>query len=212
MTLKNWWRMIWTTAVIGAAVTLVIGVCLELLDQKYSSQLTVGAFGVDVLNIILGGLMFGVLCQMGFFAYMMLNYIALGIVRRKRLWQWIQIFATVIAVFELGVWRYLKFGGDEETFFHYIDLSLLILAVALGVAYWKMKLTNPNGFIPSMFFITVFTILEAIPALRLDNWPSTWFMLIPLLVCNSWQILILHKLVKRDRASSQTQGTQKISG
>jgi len=82
--------------------------------------------------------------------------------------------------------------------------ELIVIAVSAAVALWKVKLTNKSGFISTFFFMAAGTILEVQPALKLDNTSSYLFMLIPLLVCNAWQILTLHKIIdkKKEPANS----------
>jgi len=51
-----------------------------------------------------------------------------------------------------------------------------------------------------VFFMCAVSVLEAVPALKLDNAASSLFMLAPLLVCNAWQILILHKILDNKKS------------
>jgi KinB signaling pathway activation protein len=44
----------------------------------------------------------------------------------------------------------------------------------------------------------VVTALEWIPALKETDVHSTLSMLVPLLFCNVWQVMQLHRLVKRE--------------
>jgi KinB signaling pathway activation protein len=44
------------------------------------------------------------------------------------------------------------------------------------------------------------TVLEAVPAIKQDNFASSLFMLAPLVVCNAWQILILHKVLDNKKS------------
>jgi KinB signaling pathway activation protein len=48
--------------------------------------------------------------------------------------------------------------------------------------------------------MTAVTVLEAVPALKLDNTASSLFMLAPLFVCNAWQILTLHKILDNKKS------------
>ena len=61
-------------------------------------------------------------------------------------------------------------------------------------------MTNRNAFIPTLFFMCAVSVLEAVPALKLDNAASSLFMLAPLFVCNAWQILILHKILDNKKS------------
>ena len=79
----------------------------------------------------------------------------------------------------------------------YFVPAIFILIVGALVAYFKTKQTNQGAFIPAIFFMIVVTIIEWVPALR-PNDPN-WFylMIITLLICNTYQLLILHKLNER---------------
>jgi KinB signaling pathway activation protein len=82
-------------------------------------------------------------------------------------------------------------------------MPIIILLVSAGIAYWKVKLTNRTAFVPTLFFMSVVTILEAVPAFSLDETGSSYaiFMIVPLLVCNAWQIMQLHKIVETTKKS-----------
>ena len=48
---------------------------------------------------------------------------------------------------------------------------------------------------PALFFMVVVTILEWVPALRINDTDWLYLMVIPLLLCNAYQLLILHRLI-----------------
>ena len=72
-----------------------------------------------------------------------------------------------------------------------------MLIVGTLVAYFKTKQTNQGAFIPAIFFMTVVTIIEWVPALRPNDPNWVYLMLITLLICNTYQLLILHSLNER---------------
>lgn len=76
----------------------------------------------------------------------------------------------------------------------YIGVAAFLLIVALVVAALKTKQTNQHAFIPAVFFMVVVTAIEWVPVLRVNEESWLYLMLIPLLVCNTYQPLILHKL------------------
>jgi KinB signaling pathway activation protein len=69
--------------------------------------------------------------------------------------------------------------------------------LSLGTAYWKVKMTNPHAFIPSVFFMLVFTLVETAIAIQVSNDEATLLMASALITCNAWQLLRLHKIVKK---------------
>ncbi|WP_282937986.1 KinB-signaling pathway activation protein [Paenibacillus sp. RC67] len=195
MTLRKWFYLFWTTLFIGAISALVIGIILQTNDQQFSF-LNGSAVGYNIVTMLLGGATISVLSQMGFFAYLIIRFIAIGIVRSKWVWDVLQIVLVIIALIDLV---YLRDANAQESWLSYTTLPLMMLIVGLGISYWKVKLTNRNGFIPTLFFMIVVTAIEAVPALRLDTAASTIFMMVPLIASNAWQILILSKVLKTNK-------------
>lgn len=195
MKFGNWVYLFWTTLLWGAFSALAIGVVLQLSDQEFGFMGFTG-ISFNIVTMLMGGLMFSVISQMGFFSYMMLNYIAIGIFRKRQWWNIAQLLIMIVILFDAAYLRYLTFE-QGESLLHYALLPVLLFLFSVSTAYWKVKMTNKSAFIPTLFFMTVATALEAVPSLQLDNVSSTLFMIIPLFVCNAWQILRLHKLVKQ---------------
>lgn len=148
--------------------------------------------------ILLGGATFSVLSQMGFFSYLIVRYIAIGFVKNKRILEYMQVIVVAVAFFDLTYLSHRAFAKPGESWIQFLGLPLILLVIALAIAYWKMKLTKPSGFIPTLLFMFVVTILEAVPALKLNSPPSYFFMLTPLLICNTWQILQLHRIIRNE--------------
>ncbi|SEC19071.1 KinB-signaling pathway activation protein [Paenibacillus sp. GP183] len=197
MTLRKWFRLFFTALLIGIITSVAVGLILEFTDQAFPIP-TMSGVGFNVVNMTLGGATISLLSQMGFFSFLIVRFIAIGIIRNKVIWDLIQLTLTIVAIIDLVYLRYSNFNGDSLLL--YTIMPLLILAISLGVSYWKVKLTNKNAFIPTLFFMVVVTILEAVPALKLNNTASSIFMLTPLIVCNSYQILSLHKMTENKKS------------
>ena len=195
MTLRKWFYLFWTTLLIGAISALIVGIILQMNDQQFSF-LNGSAVGYNVVTMLLGGATISVLSQMGFFAYLIIRFIAIGIVRSKWVWDVLQVVLVIIALIDLV---YLRDANAQQSWLSYTVLPVVMLVVGLGIAYWKVKLTNRNGFIPTLFFMTAVTAIEAVPALRLDTAASTIFMMVPLMASNAYQILILSKVLKTNK-------------
>ncbi|GGA04760.1 KinB-signaling pathway activation protein [Paenibacillus marchantiophytorum] len=198
MTLRKWFHLFWTTLLLGIIVSIGIGLILQYSDKDFS-VMGLSAVGFNVLNMLLGGATISVLSQMGFFAYLIVRFIVAGIIKSKTIWNLLQLAIVIVVLFDLVYLRMTNFEGTG-TVFSYIVLPVIILLISLGVAYWKVRLTNRNAFIPTLFFMCAVSVLEAVPALKLDNAASSLFMLAPLLVCNAWQILILHKILENKKS------------
>lgn len=194
VTLRKWFYLFWTTLLIGAFSALVTGIILQANDQQFSF-LGGSEIGYNILIMLLGGATISVLSQMGFFAYLIIRFIAMGIVRKKWVWDTVQIILIVVAIIDLVILRH----DSGESWLSYTTLPLVMLIVGLLVSAWKVKLTNRNGFIPTLFFMTAVTAIEAIPAIRLNTAASTIFMMVPLVASNAWQILILSKVLNTNK-------------
>lgn len=126
---------------------------------------------------------------MGFFAYLTVHRFGLGIFRS--LWNGVQIVLILFVLFDVVYFRHRAFGGDLSP---YIIDALVLTVVALVVSYIKAKQTNKEAFIPAIFFMVVVTVIEWVPAVRVNDDSWVHLMLFPLLICNAYQLLILHKL------------------
>ncbi|MBW7455733.1 KinB-signaling pathway activation protein [Paenibacillus sepulcri] len=199
MNLRKWFFLFWSTMAVGGVVTMIVGSIMQWTDQSFGF-LGLQAAGFNALMMLLVGLLFGAFSQMGFFAYLTLNYIALSVLRKSYLWNALQAYTTLFALGGLGYILY----GNRELLNNWIFWSL---PVALGltawlVAYFKVKQTNNHAFIPTVFLLVVVTILESWPTLTGEesNPSAIVFMVIPMFVCNAYQIMWLHRLVGKRTA------------
>lgn len=195
MTLRKWFFLFWTTLLIGAVTAVIAGLVLQFTDQQV--ELGGKQIGFSMITMILGGATISVLSQMGFFAYLIVRYIVGGIIR-KWAWDIVQVIIIVIVLFDLIYLRYVS-SGQQMSWGVYMILPLSLIIVSIGVAWWKVKITNRSAVIPTLFFMIAVTAIEAIPSLRLDNAASTVFMMVPLYLCNAWQILILSKVLNTNK-------------
>ncbi|EPY06984.1 KinB signaling pathway activation protein [Paenibacillus sp. E194] len=195
MNLKKWSYLFWTTTCIGGAISLVIGLALQVFQGEMGNFRGPVDILLNVLQLILSGCMISVYSQMGFFAYLTLNYIAIGLFKKG--WPYVQVLLTVIALLDLMFLRMLlgnrpegvRGGGYED-----IVLGIVVLVLAVVVSFWKVKATNATALIPTLFFMIAITTVETLSALNIGNM-ATWFVYIPLAICNAYQILMLHRLV-----------------
>jgi len=201
MTLRKWFFLFWSCMAIGGAVAIAAGLIMQWTDPSFGF-LGIGASGFNAGMMLLSGLLIGVFSQMGFFAYLTLNYIALSIFRKAYLWNSLQAYTTLFMIFLFG---YILYGEREsfgDVMFWLLPLLLAIGAWAVGVA--KVKMTNRSALIPTLFLMVTGTVLEAWPSMNAEGGTasSVIFMLLPLFACNAYQILMLHRLVKPDETGS----------
>ncbi|MGO4734778.1 KinB-signaling pathway activation protein [Paenibacillus sp. 2KB_22] len=190
MNLRKWFFLFWTALLIGAAGALGTGLIMMLVNGEKTNGLN--DFLLYLLILFGSGVMISVYSQMGFFAYLILNYMGKGVFP-KRSWQIVQIVLTVLALLDVMFLR-LFVGGDRERMSD-IVLGIIILAAAIVTAYVKVKLTHLSALVPTLFFMIAVTIVETIGVLRIDVNAATIFIVVPLLLCNAYQMLILHRLV-----------------
>lgn len=191
MNLKKWIYLLWTTLVVGAVVSLVAGL---LLQWTHTVQLNGTAdFFVNMALLLGVGIMVSVYSQMGFFAYLMLNYMGSGVFS-KVTWKYIQIGLTVLALMELLFLR--VFLGEEKNGISDVVLGIIILVISCLTAYFKVKATNNSAWIPTLFFMISVTIVEMVGVLNIGVDQATVWIGAPLIACNAYQIMILHRLLK----------------
>ncbi|CAM4254563.1 KinB-signaling pathway activation protein [Paenibacillus alkaliterrae] len=198
MNLKKWFFLFWSSMAVGAIVCVVTGAVMQWADPEFGF-LGFKAVGFNALMMAMVGLMIGAFSQMGFFAYMTLNYIALSVFGKKYLWNALQGYTTVFAAVGLGYILYEK--ALNNWFFWVLPLCLLIVSGL--VARFKVQQTNKTALVPTMFLMVVVTFIEAWPAIKGDtNVSAIIFMIVPLFACNAYQIMMMHRLLKKETTGS----------
>ncbi|MED5076319.1 KinB-signaling pathway activation protein [Geobacillus stearothermophilus] len=193
MNSRKWVRLFLTTLLIGGIATAAVGI---VLNWKEFGHLLVRFEVIEFLVVLLWhvgvGFIFSVISQAGFFAYLTVHRFGLGMFRS--LWNAVQLVLIIFVLFDLVYFRYMVFADKGDSIIPYVLTALFILAVGLAVAYIKSAQTNKGAFVPALFFMVVVTVIEWFPVLRINDRDWLYLMLIPLLVCNAYQLLILHKL------------------
>lgn len=197
-----------TTLLLGGLTAGVVGFIIrwEQYGPLFSSK-DFGELFMTFIWLVGVGLIFSVISQMGFFAYLTIHRFGLGIF--KNLWSAVQILLILFVLFDLVYLRYVAFG-DGGSLLPYLGTAMLLFVIGLVIAYVKAKQTNKQAFVPALFFMTVVTTVEWVPVLRGNDESWLFFMLISLLVCNAYQLLVLHKMnaqseseLKRKRKSKE---------
>jgi len=153
---------------------------------------------LSVLVWLIGvGFIFSVISQMGFFAYLTIHRFGLGMFRSVQLWNAVQIVLIAFVLFDLVYFRYQLFAEQGESIVSYVLVALFIFVFGLVVAYVKMRETNREAFVPALFFMVVVTVIEWFPVLRINEENWLYLMLFPLLICNAYQLLVLHRLLRK---------------
>ncbi|OKP84328.1 KinB signaling pathway activation protein [Paenibacillus helianthi] len=192
MNIRKWFYLFWTTLLIGAGGAVIAGLLLQVVNGGIDFKSTADSLIYPL--ILLGyGMLVSVYAQLGFFAYLILNYMGIGVFPRKA-WQYIQIILSLLALLELIFLR--TFVGGGRNVVSDLLLGIGILLTAIIVAYFKVRSTNRSAWIPTFFFLTAITIVEIIGVLRIGVDSATVFIVVPLIACNAFQILMLHRILK----------------
>ncbi|HFK1766897.1 KINB signaling pathway activation protein [Bacillus wiedmannii] len=203
MNSRKWVRLFFTTLFLGGISTVILGFVLEW--DKYAKFFQ----NFDVKEILavsfwlMGvGFIFSVISQMGFFAYLTIHRFGLGMFRSSSLWNSVQLFFIAFVLFDFVYLRSVLIANGEVSLGNNILVAGVLFMFGAIVAYIKSKETNKKAFVPALFFMVVVTILEWVPALRINDTDWLYLMVIPLLLCNAYQLLILHRLIgKRSKSA-----------
>lgn len=203
MNSRKWVRLFLTTLFLGGISTVIIGFVLEW--DKYNKFFQ-NFDGKEILAVsfwLMGvGFIFSVISQMGFFAYLTIHRFGLGMFRSSSLWNAVQLFFIAFVLFDFVYLRSVLIANGEVSLGNNILVAGILFVFGAIVAYVKSKETNKKAFVPALFFMVVVTILEWVPALRINDTDWLYLMVIPLLLCNAYQLLILHRLIGKTSKSA----------
>jgi len=192
LSIKKWFYLFWTTLLIGAGGAVIAGLALQFVNGRIDFK-SVADFFLYPLILFGYGMLVSVYAQLGFFAYLILNYMGNGVFPPK-IWKYIQLVLSVLALLELIFLRTVV--GGERSVLSDLILGIFILLAAVIVSYFKVKSTNISAWIPTLFFMTAISIVEIIGVLRIGVDSATVFIVVPLIACNAFQILMLHRILK----------------
>ena len=203
MNSRKWVRLFFTSLFLGGVSTVIIGFVLEW--DKYAKFFQ-NFDGKEILAVsfwLMGvGFIFSVISQMGFFAYLTIHRFGLGMFRSSSLWNIVQLFFIAFVLFDFVYLRSVLIANGEISLGNNILVAGVLFMFGAIVAYIKSKETNKKAFVPALFFMVVVTILEWVPALRINDTDWLYLMVIPLLLCNAYQLLILHRLIGKTSKSA----------
>lgn len=153
----------------------------------------------ELLGVILFfiglGLVFTVIAQTGFFAYLFAHRYGESIF--KSFWPTVQVLLILFALFDL-VYFSAKAGEGKTPFIFYVIMTVVIFIVSILTARVKAKQTNRTAFIPAVFFMVVLTGLELSLVLRTGDMDYIILMLVPVLFSNAYQIIKLQEATEVD--------------
>lgn len=185
-------RFFFMTLLLGGLVSLVVSffikydVYLENL-QPFNIWGLLGLF----YWYILYGFIYSIVSQAGFFAFLFINRMGLSLFRSY--WPTVQYVLVAFVVFDLIYFPYQATKGDVALYW-YILMAAGILIYGLFIASIKAKETLSRAFAPALFLMVVMTTIEWVPGLRVEGTDYATLMIFSLLACNTYQLLMLHRL------------------
>lgn len=207
LTSRNLVKLFLNTLLVGGLTSGVFGF---IVRWKELESIFVAFDVLQILAVLIWffvvGCLFSLVSQMGFFSYLTVHRFGLEMFRS--LWNTVQVILILFVLFDIVYFRYKPFAGKGESLLPYIGTAAFILIVGLIVAIIKSKMTNKAAFIPALFFMVVVSIIEWVPALWVNDTSWSFIMIFPLLTCNAYQLLILHKL--NESSQLQRQNIQRI--
>ncbi len=198
MTIRNWFKFFVMTMLIGGGVTAVASLFIRW--DFFQPYLAAGEFVEFIAALAWMGLLgftMSVIAQAGFFAYLTLHQIGVGVFKTLTLWNWVQMLLIVVVLVDLVIFRFAPEAKDFGDWAFYIGLLLFLVGAAIATAIKKVQMTGKKHvLISSIFFMVVITSLEWIIALmgRQDNINVyVALLLFPLVAVNAYQLLMLPK-------------------
>ncbi|MDI3328199.1 MAG: KinB-signaling pathway activation protein [Alicyclobacillaceae bacterium] len=153
--------------------------------------------GIDLLHGAIAGGFASATSLMGLWAYLTLNFLVRGFLP-PAFWNAVQLLIVAVVAADLVYVRYVVAQGAGG-WWPYVRFVLLPLGWAVAAAVLRAWLSGIRAFIPALFFMFVFTVIEWFPALRAGvGVPSLQLGLI-LLSCNTYLLLILRRLVPAEK-------------
>ena len=190
---------------IGGIVTAVASLFVRWdFYWPYVSNFKVGEFLAAFVWMILLGFTMSVIAQAGFFAYLTLHQVGIGMFKTLTLWNWVQLLLIVIVVVDLIIFRFAPDANSAKDWVFYTGLLLFLGGAAVLTAKKKVEMTGKKHIlISSIFFMVVVTSLEWIIALMgRDENINTYvaLLLFPLVAVNAFQLLMLPKYTQQSEA------------
>ena len=193
-------QMFFKTLFIGGLIGLVTS--FFVMSAEYTQYLNPIDFKelLGVTLFFLGyGLVFTVVAQTGFFAYLFINQYGGSIF--KALWPTAQLLFVMLVIAAL---IYVP-PKDDISLSVYIILAIVLIIVGAIVGYFKYKQTNFTALIPALFLMIAMTVLEWTPVLRGGELDYMVLVLPTLLGANAYQLITLNYVTKVDEEHQRRQ-------
>ncbi|MFC2949230.1 KinB-signaling pathway activation protein [Virgibacillus sediminis] len=179
------------TFLLGGVVGLITSFFVKAEDYaRYLSPFDAFELLGLVIFFLGIGFVFAAVSQTGFFAYLFINRFGLSLFRIY--WPTVQVLLIAFVVFDLIYFPYR--ATDGVALYWFILMAGAILGYGWIIAKIKASETNQRAFIPALFLMVVMTTIEWIPGMQVEGIDYAILMIFPLLACNTYQLLVLHRI------------------
>lgn len=135
---------------------------------------------------------------MGFWAYLTLNFIS-SMSLPRRVWRWAQGLLLALVLYDMLWWRYhidvARHPSSHASATVFLVQGLWPLAIAVVAAMVKRKMSGKGSFLPSVFYLYVFTVVDWLLVIRTGTGAvvnQTGFIM---MLCNVYLLLLYGKLL-----------------
>ena len=198
MTIKNWFKFFMMCLVIGGGTTAVASLFIRWdFFKPFLTNGEIIEFLAAFIWMIVLGFTMSVIAQAGYFAYLTLHQVGVGVFKSLTLWNWVQLVIILIVIMDLIIFLFKPNANSTGEWLFFIGLLVVLIISAVWTGMKKVQMTGKKHIlISSVFFMIVITSLEWIIALMgQDDNMNTYVALIlfPLIAVNAYQLLMLPK-------------------
>lgn len=185
MRLDRFIFLVFSTVFLGAFVGILASVSHLWLHVYWFTGLIEGGFLATT-------------SLMGFWAYLTLNFIA-RMTLPRRVWRWAQMLIIGLVLYDMLWLRYhdavLSNPEHHPAYTTFLLEGLWPFAVALVAALWKRRLSGRGSYLPTVFYLYVFTIVDWLLVIWFYTGPIAEQTGVIMMACNIYMILIFGKLL-----------------
>ncbi len=187
------WKIAGWVIVIGVIAGFVLALVGWPAAIPWYMGMMVGAFVAAA-----GGLM-------GLWAFLVLNYIVRSFLP-WRVWMWFQGVVVLVGLIDV-MYFFPQVAANLPSGLalapgNYLGYLLLPIVYAVSVAIIKSVSTTWEAFLPSIFYMSIFTAIEWMPAVaNARQWSVAGLIWIILSICNTYLLFVMGKTSPRVRSA-----------
>lgn len=198
VTIKNWFKFFMMCLIIGGSTTAVASLFIRWnFYWPFLSNGEIGEFLAAFIWMIILGFTMSVIAQAGYFAYLTLHQVGVGVFKTLTLWNWVQLVLILIVIVDMVIFLFAPNANSVGDWIFYACMLVILIGAAIWTGMKKVNMTGKKHIlISAVFFMIVVTSLEWIIALMgQDEDIKTYvaLLLFPLISVNAFQLLMLPK-------------------